>query len=44
VSSKGDAYYLTAPGTCNCPAGLNGHRCYHSAAATLMAASLRKAA
>ena len=44
VSSKGDAYYLTAPEACNCRAGLNGRRCYHSAAATLMAASLRRAA
>lgn len=44
VSSNGQAFYLTAPEACNCPAGLNGRRCYHSAAATLMAASLRRAA
>lgn len=44
VSSDGSTFYLTAPAGCNCPAGLNGRRCYHSAAATLLAASLRRAA
>lgn len=44
VSSSGADFYLTAPEACNCPAGRNGLRCYHSAAATLLAASLRSAA
>lgn len=39
VSSNGVDRYLSAPQTCNCPAGLRGrHACYHSAAATLLAA------
>lgn len=45
VSSRGDAYYLTAEtGACNCPAGLKGRRCYHGAAARILAASLGRAA
>lgn len=46
VSSRGDAYYLTAEGDrgCNCPAGLRGVRCYHSAAARILGASLGRAA
>jgi hypothetical protein len=39
VSSNGTDRYLTAPNTCNCPAGLRAkHSCYHSAAATMLAA------
>lgn len=39
VSSDGASRYLTAPQTCNCPAGLRGrHGCYHRAAATMLAA------
>lgn len=42
VSSDGQRRYLTHPATCNCPAGLHAARCYHSAAARMVAA--RKAA
>jgi hypothetical protein len=39
ISSNGIDRYLTAPTTCNCPAGLKGrHACYHRAAATMLAA------
>lgn len=39
VSSDGTGRYLTAPQTCNCPAGLKArHACYHRAAATMLAA------
>jgi hypothetical protein len=39
VSSNGVDRYLTAPQTCNCPAGLRGrYGCYHRAAATMLAA------
>jgi Family of unknown function (DUF6011) len=39
VSSNGVDRYLTAPETCNCPAGLKArHACYHRAAATMLAA------
>ncbi|MFC9973515.1 DUF6011 domain-containing protein [Spirillospora sp. NPDC127200] len=39
VASNGTARYLTAPQTCNCPAGLKArHACYHRAAATMLAA------
>jgi hypothetical protein len=39
VSSNGVDRYLTAPSTCNCPAGLKGrYGCYHRAAATMLAA------
>lgn len=36
VSSKGDAFYLTAPQACNCPAGLAGRMCYHRAAVEIL--------
>lgn len=40
VSSDGTELYLTAvTGQCNCPAGLRGTRCYHSAAAQMLAAA-----
>ncbi|MDH6116878.1 hypothetical protein ABH930_000297 [Kitasatospora sp. GAS204A] len=40
VSSDGSELYLTAvTGHCNCPAGLRGTRCYHVAAAQLLAAA-----
>ena len=39
ISSNGVDRYLTAPETCNCPAGLRGkYGCYHRAAATMLAA------
>lgn len=39
ISSNGTDRYLTAPQTCNCPAGLKArHACYHRAAATILAA------
>ncbi|MWA07409.1 hypothetical protein F8568_045215 [Actinomadura sp. LD22] len=39
VSSSGTDRCLTAPQTCNCPAGLKArHACYHRAAATMLAA------
>lgn len=39
VASNGVDRYLTAPETCNCPAGLKArHACYHRAAATMLAA------
>jgi len=39
VASNGVDRYLTAPQTCNCPAGLKArHACYHRAAATMLAA------
>jgi hypothetical protein len=44
VSSRGDVIYLTHEATCNCPAGLNGRACYHTAAARLLAAATRRAA
>ena len=43
VSTDGSAYYLSAPETCNCRGALYGRRCYHSAAATILATT-RKAA
>jgi hypothetical protein len=40
VSSDGSELYLTAvTGQCNCPAGLRGTRCYHAAAARILAAA-----
>lgn len=42
VSGDGTAYYLSAPETCNCRGSLYGRHCYHSAAATILAAA-RKA-
>lgn len=40
VSSNGQELYLTATtGQCNCPAGLRGIRCYHVAAARIVAAA-----
>lgn len=40
VSSDGSELYLTAiTGQCNCPAGLRSTRCYHSAAARMLAAA-----
>lgn len=40
VSSDGTELYLTAvTGHCNCPAGLRGTRCYHTAAARMLAAA-----
>jgi hypothetical protein len=40
VSTDGTELYLTAvTGHCNCPAGLRGTRCYHVAAAQLLAAA-----
>lgn len=40
VSSDGTELYLTAvTGQCNCAAGLKGRRCYHVAAAQLLAAA-----
>jgi len=40
VSSDGTALYLTAAtGQCNCPAGLRSVRCYHVAAARMLAAA-----
>ncbi len=39
VASNGTDRYLTAPSTCNCPAGLKGRfACYHRAAAVMLAA------
>ncbi|WP_433330030.1 hypothetical protein [Spirillospora sp. CA-294931] len=39
VASNGTDRYLTAPNTCNCPAGLRAkHACYHRAAAAMLAA------
>lgn len=39
VASNGTNRYLTAPHTCNCPAGLKSrHVCYHRVAATMLAA------
>ena len=43
VSTDGSAYYLSAPEACNCTGGRFGRRCYHSAAATILATT-RKAA
>jgi len=38
IGSGGDRY-LTAPASCNCPAGLKGrYACYHRAAAVILAA------
>jgi len=39
VSTDGTETYKTAPTACNCPAGLKGHRCYHTAAARLWLAA-----
>lgn len=39
IASNGIDRYLTAPQTCNCPAGLRGkHACYHRVAAVMLAA------
>lgn len=38
VSTDGAELYLTAPQGCSCPAGVKGRRCYHRAAATMLAA------
>lgn len=39
VSGDGSTTYLTAPDACSCPAGRNGRRCYHRAAAILASAA-----
>lgn len=39
VSTDGTETYRSAPTTCNCPAGLAGRRCYHTAAARLWLAA-----
>lgn len=40
VSDDGSEVYRTAAsGHCNCPAGLRGTRCYHAAAAAIVAAA-----
>lgn len=41
ASSDGSARYQTSPtsGTCTCKAGQHGRRCYHLAAATVLAAA-----
>jgi hypothetical protein len=40
VSTDGSELYLTAvTGHCNCPAGLRSVRCYHAAAAQMLAAA-----
>ncbi|GGZ23555.1 hypothetical protein GCM10010387_15940 [Streptomyces inusitatus] len=40
VSDDGSEVYRTAAsGQCNCPAGLRGTRCYHVAAAAIVAAA-----
>lgn len=40
VSTDGTELYLTAvTGQCNCPAGLKSRRCYHAAAAQMLAAA-----
>ncbi len=44
VSSDGGVIYLTHADGCNCRGGLNGLSCYHSGAARLLAASIRRAA
>jgi hypothetical protein len=44
VSSDGSTHYLTAPDTCQCRAALCGRRCYHQAAAAMLAAQPDKAA
>lgn len=38
VSTDGREYHLTALNVCNCKAGLRGTRCYHRAAAHILAA------
>src|SRR5579875_2558387 len=35
IASDGITRYLVAEATCNCPAGLKGRRCYHTAAARI---------
>jgi hypothetical protein len=37
VGSHGETYRTAATGQCNCAAGLAGRRCYHGAAARLVA-------
>lgn len=39
VSSDGTETYLSHTHTCNCPAGLAGRRCYHTAAARMLLAA-----
>jgi hypothetical protein len=39
VSTDGTETYRTAPTGCNCPAGLNGSRCYHQLAARMLLAA-----
>ena len=39
VSSDGTETYLSAPTTCNCPAGLKGSHCYHQLAARMLLAA-----
>jgi hypothetical protein len=39
VSSDGREMYKTAPTGCNCPGGLKGRLCYHTAAARLLLAA-----
>jgi len=38
VSSDGQSCYLSAATGCNCRAGLNGRRCYHTAAVVILLA------
>lgn len=39
ISSDGTETYRSAPTGCNCPGGLAGRRCYHTAAARLLLAA-----
>jgi len=39
VSSDGTSTYLAHPAVCSCPAGVHGRRCYHMAAARMLAAA-----
>lgn len=39
VSTDGTETYRSAPTGCNCPGGLKGRRCYHTAAARLLLAA-----
>lgn len=39
ISSDGTETYRSAPTGCNCPGGLAGRRCYHTAAARMLLAA-----
>lgn len=39
ISSDGTETYRSAPTGCNCPGGLKGRRCYHTAAARMLLAA-----